>query len=106
MKLVRWLVLLPATLVVIAFAVANRHDVALSLDPLPVRLETPLYALGLGFVLLGILIGGLAASARALRWRGRARRAEREAARLEGALKAERERAAATSAPPAVSDAA
>lgn len=106
MKLVRWLLLAPATVIVIAFAVANRQDVTLSFDPLPFALETPLYALGLGFVLLGLLIGGLTASTRTLKWRRRARRSEREAARLEAALKAERDRAASKPSQPAISNAA
>lgn len=108
MKLIRWLLLLPATVVVIAFAIANRHEVGLSFDPLPFALEAPFYALGLGFILLGMLIGGLAASAKTLKWRRRARRAEREATRLEGALAAERERsvAAPKTTPPVISNAA
>ena len=108
-KIVAWAVLLPATLVVIAFAVANRHDVRLSLDPLPFDFEVPLYGLALAFVFLGLLIGGFTAWAKALRWRRRAAEARRRALRLEDELRVERDKLAAATAeaqPPAIVDAA
>jgi uncharacterized integral membrane protein len=100
MRLVAWLLLLPATLLTIAFAVGNRHEVLLNLDPLPLGFRLPLYALALGFVLLGILVGGFSAWVKALRWRRRAVEARREAARLEGEAAALR-RQLAEAPPPA-----
>lgn len=105
MKLVAWILLLPVTVAVIAFAVANRHQVAVSLDPLPFDFEAPLYVLALGFVFLGMLVGGVSAWLKALRWRRRLVEARRQLVRLEDELGAERARAkqsAATAAPPSV----
>jgi uncharacterized integral membrane protein len=109
MKLIAWILLLPATLIVIAFAVANRHGVRLSLDPLPFSFELPLYAQALGFVFLGLLIGGFSAWLKALRWRRRAAEAQRRAAGLEAELAAARKAAAtppAAAAPRAIEHAA
>jgi uncharacterized integral membrane protein len=111
MKLIAWIVLLPATVVVIAFAVANRQQVAVSLDPLPFGFEAPLYVLALAFVFLGMLVGGASAWVKALRWRRRVAEARRELVRLEGELSAERTRskhvaASAASTPPAIEHAA
>jgi uncharacterized integral membrane protein len=90
LKLLTWIILVPATVVVIAFAVANSASVTVSLDPLPFEPELPLYLLALIFVFIGMLVGGLASSLRVLRWRRAARQARREVARLEGELRATR----------------
>jgi len=93
MKFLAWIVLLPATLVAIAFAVANRHEVAVSFDPLPFGFEVPLYLLALAFIFLGMLIGGVSTWAKALRWRRRVAEARRQLVRIEDQLGAERARA-------------
>ena len=61
MRLLGWLLAVPAGFVAIAFAVANRGTITLSFDPLPYVLELPLYAALLGALLLGVLVGGLVA---------------------------------------------
>ncbi|MDP6705803.1 MAG: lipopolysaccharide assembly protein LapA domain-containing protein [Alphaproteobacteria bacterium] len=88
MKLLTWIILVPATVVVVAFAIANNDLVTVRLDPLPFAPEMPLYVLALILVFIGMLAGGLAASIGALRWRRAARRARREVMRLEGELRA------------------
>ena len=75
------LVLIPAALVVLAFAVANRRETALSLDPFAngdssaLTVAAPLFVFLIGALLAGVLLGGGAA------WlgQGRHRRAARQA---------------------------
>ncbi len=76
-----------AALLLILFAVSNRAPVELKLEPLPYVLDLPLYALLLGTLVLGFLLGAVAAFFASQRTRRRARRAEAEAARLEAALR-------------------
>lgn len=83
MKIISRILLLPLAIVVIAFAVANRHDVVVRLDPLPVDLDLPLYAVAFGGVVIGLLVGGLASWLRGGRWRREARVQRRRAKRLE-----------------------
>ena len=81
------LIILPLAFVLIAFAVANRQFVTLSLDPFggeppAAQVTLPLFALVIGLVVLGVVIGGVAAWFGQGRWRRLARRLEREAADL------------------------
>jgi hypothetical protein len=76
----------PAGVVLVTFAVANRHAVRLVLDPL--RPETPVLSVVLPFyaylfaaLLVGIALGGLAVWLGQRRWRRLARRRAREALR-------------------------
>ena len=73
MKLLRWIILPPVAIIVIALAIANRHGVTFSLDPFDAEkpalaFDVPLAAIILVSIALGILIGGLAAW-----WQGRRR---------------------------------
>lgn len=86
-KLLLWLVLLPLTVVFVAFAIANRQTVILSLDPMPLSIEAPLYGLIFAGVFAGLLAGGLIAWARAGRWRRQVREEQRAVRRLEAALR-------------------
>ena len=66
MNLLRWLVLPPVALIVMALAVANRQRVTFSLDPFnsaspALGLDMPLAAIVLIALFFGILIGGFAA---------------------------------------------
>ena len=86
-KIVAAVILVPLALVIIAFAVANREAVVVSLDPFdrahPVlSLELPLFALILALVIGGVVVGGVAAWLRQGRWRRAARLAEAEAREL------------------------
>jgi len=92
-KIVTALILIPLAIVIIAFAVANRHDVTVSFDPFsanePAAVVTlPLFALVILLLIIGVVIGGVAA------WLGRGggrravRRLEREARELRTKLAA------------------
>ena len=58
MRLLSRVVAAPFAIVVVAFAIANRHAVDVSLDPLPFSLGLPLYV-----VVIGALVAGFAAGA-------------------------------------------
>jgi hypothetical protein len=69
--------------------VANRGTVTLSFDPFngndpAATVSLPLYALIILLLIVGVLIGGIASWSRQGRWRGAARRFEREAHALRG----------------------
>lgn len=85
-KTIAALILAPLALVIVALAVANRHPVTLSLDPVTANpklaVTLPLFVVLLLTLLVGVIIGGIAAWLRQGRWRRAARRAEAEARRL------------------------
>jgi uncharacterized integral membrane protein len=96
------LLLLPVAIIAVLLAVANRAPVTLSLDPFSreapeISFVLPLFALVFAAVLLGVVIGGVAA------WltQGRHRRAERRYKREVQHLRTETERLRATSGVPA-----
>ena len=86
-KIIAAIILVPLAVVIIAFAVANRQIVTVSLDPFSAEhpaasLTLPLFALVIVLLVLGVLIGGIAAWLRQSKWRRTARRLEREIADL------------------------
>ncbi|HEY7298704.1 MAG TPA: LapA family protein [Xanthobacteraceae bacterium] len=86
-KLATALILVPAGIVLIALAVANRQRVVLSFDPFDAAHPAltgslPLFALMLALILGGVILGGAAAWLRQAKWRWRARRFEAEVRRL------------------------
>jgi uncharacterized integral membrane protein len=86
-KIIAAVILVPLAVVIIAFAVANRQIVTVSLDPFSTEhpaasLTLPLFALVIVLLVLGVLIGGIAAWLRQSKWRRTARRLEREIADL------------------------
>jgi uncharacterized integral membrane protein len=86
-KIVAALILVPLAIIIIAFAVANRQIVTVSLDPFSAEkpaasLTLPLFALVIVLLIVGVLIGGIAAWLRQTKWRRTARRLEREVADL------------------------
>jgi uncharacterized integral membrane protein len=90
-RIVAALVLVPLAVLIIAFAVANRQDVTVSLDPFnasapAASVTLPLFALVIVLLILGVVIGGIAAWLRQARWRRTARRLEREVAALRGEI--------------------
>jgi uncharacterized integral membrane protein len=81
-----YLLVLPAAILLLTLAVINRHGVRLVLDPFrpdePVlSLVLPFYVYLIGMLLIGIVIGGLAAWLTQARWRRTARRQSAEAQR-------------------------
>jgi uncharacterized integral membrane protein len=82
-KIVAAIILIPLAVVIIAFAVANRQIVTVSLDPFSAEhpaasLTLPLFGLVIALLVLGVVIGGIAAWLRQSKWRRTARRLERE----------------------------
>jgi uncharacterized integral membrane protein len=100
-KIVAAVILIPLAVVIIAFAVANRQIVTVSLDPFSsdrpaASLTLPLFALVIVLLIIGVLIGGVAAWLRQARWRRTARRLEREVADLRIELEALKQNAGVT----------
>ena len=79
LRILSWIVGIPVAAAIVAFAVANRGSVKLSLLPLPFEIELPLYLVALGAMLAGLILGGLIAWLSAGRLRRRTRQAVREA---------------------------
>lgn len=85
MKKVLWLLAgLAAAVVIIPFAVANRHTVPLTVDPFArlqsgLAVDVPLSLLMFVMFMLGLIAGGLAAWLGQGKWRRTARRKTREA---------------------------
>ena len=100
MRRFSWVLTIPVLIVIVAFAVANRTPVAFDLWPLEMSAELPLFAVVLGSLFAGLVIGGVTAWLSGAESRRRARRARNRATELEreiGRLRSERE----TVAPPA-----
>ena len=92
-KIVAALILVPLAVSIVAFAVANRQVVTVSLDPFggsapAASLTLPLFALVIVLLIIGVLIGGTAVWLRQGRWRRTARRLEREIKELNARLDA------------------
>ncbi len=92
-RIVAALILVPLAIIIIAFAVANRQEVTVSLDPFgasapAASLTLPLFALVILVLIIGVVIGGSAAWLRQGRWRRAARRLEREAKEMIARLEA------------------
>jgi uncharacterized integral membrane protein len=88
-KVVTALVLVPLTIVLVTFAVANRQTVVVSFDPFDQAhpaLALPLFALVLALVLAGVIVGGFAAWLRQRKWRRAARLAQAQARELRAEL--------------------
>ena len=82
-KIANWVILLLITAVVVTFAVANRQNITVNLDPLgvtnpPLSVSLKVWVLALGMVIIGVIIGGLAVWWRQGRWRRSARALDRE----------------------------
>jgi uncharacterized integral membrane protein len=92
-KLAAALILVPLAIIIIAFAVANRQSVTVSLDPFSanapaVSVSLPLFALIIATLIVGVIVGGVATWPALGRSRRRARRLEREAGDLRARLDA------------------
>ena len=92
-KILTAIIIVPLALILIVFAVANRHAVTVSLDPFAsnetaVSLTLPLFALIFVVLIVGVLIGGTATWLRQGRWRWIARRLEAELRNLRAKIAA------------------
>jgi uncharacterized integral membrane protein len=82
-KIITAIIVVPLAVVIIAFAVANRHMVTVSFDPFssaaPAYAATlPLFAVILAVLILGVVVGGIAAWIKQSKWRRAARRLDGE----------------------------
>jgi len=98
-KFVTALILIPLAVVVMALAVANRQPVLVSFDPFDqlhpaMARALPLDQLMLLLLVVGVVVGGVAAWARQGRWRRAARLADAQARELRAEVDALRRRLA------------
>ena len=103
-KIVTLVIVLPLAAVIIAFAVANRELVTVSFDPFsatnPAYAATlPLFILIFVLVILGVIVGGVAAWLKQAHWRRAARQLDAEVRLLRQELSAVRNRTAAEAPP-------
>ena len=106
-RIVTMLIVVPLAVVIIAFAVANRQSVTVSFDPFsatsPAYAATlPLFVLIFVLLILGVLVGGVAAWIGQTRWRRTARKLDGEVRVLHQELDAIRRRFAPE--PPAAAE--
>lgn len=105
-RILSWVLGIPAALIIILAAVANRRPVTFSLDPFSTAnpwfsVEVPLFVLLIAAVVLGMLIGGASAWFAQAKWRRAARHAHAEIRQLEAEKAALRREAGALSTSPA-----
>jgi uncharacterized integral membrane protein len=96
-KIVTAIIVIPLAVIIIAFAVANRHAVTVSFDPFtavnPAYATTlPLFLTLFVVLILGVLVGGVAAWLRQSKWRRTARNLDAEVRALRGELETIRRR--------------
>jgi uncharacterized integral membrane protein len=82
-KFIAAVILVPLAILMVMFAVANRSSVAISLDPFSANapaltVHVPMFLLLLIVLIIGVLVGGIAAWLRQSKWRRVARRLDRE----------------------------
>lgn len=107
MRYVSWIITVPLTVIIIVFAVSNRHAMSIELWPLPIdSVVLPTYLVLLVALLLGIILGGIISWLAAGKTRSKARQAryraeyaEREVNRLTLAKEKDAERSAAQAVP-------
>src|SRR5262245_20861317 len=90
-KIVTALILVPMAILLVEFAVANRHTVTVSFDPFDpsnpaFALSLPLFGLVLAGLIGGVVIGGAATWRRQSKWRRTARLAQARARELHAEL--------------------
>lgn len=98
-KIVTAIIVVPLAIVIVAFAVANRQAVTVSFDPFssasPAYAATvPLFIMIFVLVILGVIIGGVAAWLRQAKWRRTAHRLDADVRALHQELEMLRRRQA------------
>ena len=96
-RIVSLLIIVPLAIVIVAFAMANRQSVTISFDPFsstsPAYAATvPLFVMIFALLILGVLVGGVAAWIRQAKWRRTARRLDGEVRALHQEMDAIRRR--------------
>ena len=96
-RIVSVLIIVPLAIVIVAFAMANRQSVTISFDPFssasPAYAATvPLFVMIFALLILGVLVGGVAAWIRQAKWRRTARRLDGEVRALHQEMDAIRRR--------------
>jgi uncharacterized integral membrane protein len=99
-QILKWLVLAPLAILIIVFAVANRQWISVSLDPFSAEppafaITLPLFLVILLVLMLGVIVGGIAAWLGQRRWRKAARRLDAELRKAQAETEAWKRRAAA-----------
>jgi uncharacterized integral membrane protein len=102
-KFIAIVVLVPLVLLIMAFAVANRAPITVSLDPFgnqpPMYSATsPMFVILMIVLTVGVIIGGVASWARQSKWRRRARRLATDLKALHAETEALRQQLAASAA--------
>ncbi|MEI8152674.1 MAG: LapA family protein [Hyphomicrobiales bacterium] len=90
-KIVTALILIPLAVLIVTFAVANRQIITVSFDPFDsaqpaYAAALPLFVVIFAALILGVLIGGVAAWLRQGKWRRAVRKLEAETRELHGEL--------------------
>lgn len=98
-KIVWALIIVPSAVIIVAFAVANRQAVTVSFDPFssasPAYATTlPLFVLIFVLLILGVLVGGIAAWIGQAKWRRTARKLDADVRTLRQELDTIRRRLA------------
>src|SRR5262245_402167 len=107
-RILFFVVLVPLAIVIVILSVANRGEVVFSLDPFggnALTFAAPFFVFLFVALLLGIVVGGMAAWWRQGRWRQTARSERAEAVRLRSEVERLQERPPEAG-PPAARDAA
>ena len=99
-RIILILIVVPLTVIIVAFAVTNRQLVTVSFDPFsstdPAYAATlPLFVLIFVLMIFGVLIGGIAVWIRQTKWRRTARKLDGEVRTLHQEMDAIRRRFAA-----------
>ena len=102
--LTRWIVIVPAGVLAIFLAIANRHTASVRLDPFSpqtpaLAIEAPMFIILFAAIFIGILIGGMATWAQAGQTRRTARRWRRRSQHLEKEVERARPQSEAPSLP-------
>jgi uncharacterized integral membrane protein len=96
-KIITAIIVIPLLVIVVAFAVANRQSVTVSFDPFsstaPAYAVTlPLFVVIFILLIVGVIVGGVAAWMRQGAWRRSARRLDAQVRALHGEIDAMRTR--------------
>jgi uncharacterized integral membrane protein len=103
-KILTAIIIVPLAVVIVLFAVANRQPATVSFDPFssaaPAYVATlPLFAVIFAVLILGVIVGGIAAWIGQHKWRRTARRLDAEVRALRGEMDTIRRRFGTTEKP-------